>query len=83
MANRRTQRDVRRDIDRLSLAGRKQNALTEPPTRRPLNGSLGVGRDSASTSDNQSASGIDYEAKTVTSTDGIFVFEIMVDSSLL
>lgn len=77
----RKQADVRRSLSKLDLAGRKQSALETPPTRSPLLGTLGVGRDSVSTGVN--ANGIDYEATTVTSTDGIFVFEIMVDSTLL
>lgn len=81
MANGRRQVDVRESLSKLDLAGRKQSALETPPTRSPLPGALGVGRDSVSTSGN--VNGIDYEATTVTSTDGIFVFEIMVDSTLL
>lgn len=83
MATGRKQVDVRRSLSKLDLAGRKQSALETPPTRSPLLGALGVGRDSASTGSNLNANGIDYEATTVTSTDGIFVFEIMVDSTLL
>lgn len=83
MTGSRKQTDVRRDIGRLDLAGRKQTTLEDAPTRSPLTGAVGVGRDSASSSGGTNANGIDYEAVTVTSTDGIFVFEIMVDSALL
>lgn len=81
MTTGRKQVDVRRSLSKLDLAGRKQSALDAPPTRSPLLGALGVGRDSASTG--VGANGIDYEPASVTSTDGIFVFEIMVDSTLL
>lgn len=74
----RRQTNVRRDLQKLNLADRRTTELEEFPVRRPVEGALNVGRNTPG-----GGASIDYEEAEVRSTDGIFVFEILVDSTLL
>lgn len=74
----RRQIDVQRQIDKLSLLGRKTNEVGQPINRQPIIGSLNTGRNTPS-----NGGAIDYVEAEVRSTDGIFVFEILVDATLV
>lgn len=74
----RRQTNVRRDLEKLDLSGRRNNQLEDFPLRKAIPGSLNAGRNTPG-----GGSDIEYVEAEVQSTDGIFVFEILVDSTLL
>lgn len=77
LARGKRQVNVQKELDKLSLKLRKTGQLSERDIRAAISSSYGVGRELASTGDN------DYEEVIVKSTDGIFSFVIMTDSNLL
>jgi len=81
LARERHQINVQKEFQKLSLKLRKTGELSDRDIRAPIPSSYGVGRTPANTGGGDSD--IEYEAVTVDSTDGLFSFEIMTDSSLL
>jgi len=72
-----TQVNVKKELERLSMKLRKTGSLSERDIRKAIEASYGTGRQ-GTTGDNN-----DYEEVIVKSSDGIFSFVIMTDSSLL
>lgn len=81
LARGKAQINVQKEFEKLSLKLRKTGELSDRDVRPGIDSSYGVGRQQA-TSESDGSTG-DYEAVTVDSTDGLFSFEIMTDSSLI
>lgn len=78
-----SQINVQKEFEKLSLKLRKTSELTARDTRAPIPASYGVGRKQAATSNDEVQTVVDYEPVIVESTDGIFSFEIMTDKALI
>ncbi|WP_430010334.1 hypothetical protein [Methylophaga lonarensis] len=83
MMQSRKQVDVQAEIDRLNLAGQRSTEPRQSVDRSAVLGNVNTGRTTPGTGGGSSGADIEYVPTQVTSTDGIFVFEILVDSNLL
>jgi len=71
---------IKEALNKLEKAGRKREDLKTKEPRKAITSKLNIGKDQGSTS---GTGLIEYEKTEVTSSDGIFVFEVMVDKPLL
>lgn len=71
---------VKDALNKLEKAGRKRESLKAKEPRKAIAAKVNVGKDQGSSIN---TGVIEYEKTTVTSSDGIFVFEVMVDKALL
>ena len=69
-------------LNKLEKAGRKREGLKPKDAKKSIPSILNVGKDQGGTSSTSSGE-IEYKKTTVTSSDGIFVFEVMVDKALI
>jgi len=67
-------------LNKLEKVGRKRESLKAKEPRKPITSILNTGKDQGGSAN---TGVIEYEETTVTSSDGIFVFEVMVDKALL